>query len=127
MATLQTGKGAAAYNLSDADTGGGVLSVANPEGADVIITRAVVHVETVSDAACDVDMGVAADGTTSDDTLIDQLDVGAATGAFDYIDEQGSNGESCVVWPSDEYVTISKASGAAEGLEGTAYVEYVRT
>lgn len=119
-------KGAYRYALAALDTGGGVLSLANPEGADVIVTRLVLDVTTKSTAACTLDGGIAAAATTVADDLIDGLDVNAATGVFDNIDDQGTNGQSVVKWGSDEFLTISKKTGAAAGLAGYAYVEYIR-
>lgn len=122
---MSEGKGAYYSALADADTGGGVLSLANPEGVDVLITRLIINVTTVATAACTVDAGVAAAATTSADDLIDGLDVNGATGCFDNIDDQGTNGQSVLAWDSDQYLTISMKTGAAAGLVGDAYVEYV--
>jgi hypothetical protein len=119
-------KGALVVNLAALDTAGGVLSLANPEGADLIVTRLVLDVTTKSTGACTVDAGVAANGTTSNDTLIDGLDVGTAAGTFDNIENQGTNGLALVKWTSSKYLTISKASGAAAGLVGKAYIQWVR-
>ena len=119
-------KGAYRAALAALDTGGGVLSLLNPEGVDLIITRLVLDVTTVATAACTVDAGLASAATTSADDLIDGLDVNGATGVFDNIDDQGTNGQSCLRWESDYYLTISMASGAAAGLAGYAYIEYLR-
>jgi hypothetical protein len=109
----------------DGDTAGDVLSLANPEGADLIITRLVIQVTTASTGACTVDAGVAADGTTSADNLIDGLSM-AATGVFDNIEDQGTNGKSAKLWGASQYLTISRASGASAGLVGDAYIQYIR-
>jgi hypothetical protein len=108
--------------LAALDTGGGVLSLANPEGRDVIVTKLVLHVTTPATAACTVDGGIAAGATTSADNLIDGQDVNAAAGAFA---EVGSNGKRAKLWEDDQYLTVSMASGAAAGLAGYAYVEYI--
>ncbi len=119
-------KGAYRVALAALDTGGGVLSTLNPEGADLLITRLLVNTTTAAAAACTVDAGVAAGATTSADDLIDGLDVNTAAGVFDNLDDQGTNGQSCLSWPSGQYLTISKASGAAAGLVGYAYIKYIR-
>lgn len=119
-------KGAYKVALAALDTAGGVLSLANPEGVDLIVTRLILDVTTKSSAACTVDAGIAADGTTSNDTLIDGLDVGTAAILADNIENQGSNGVAAKKWSSSQYLTISKASGAAAGLVGNAYIEYIR-
>lgn len=118
--------GALKVALAALDAGGGVLSLANPEGVDLIVTRLIVDVTTKSAAACTVDAGIAANGTTSNDTLIDGLDVGSAVILADNIENQGTNGVSAKKWGASQYLTISKATGAAAGLVGSAYIEYVR-
>lgn len=118
-------RGAHRVALADAETAGGVLSVANPEGVPLIITRLIVNLTTASAGAGTVDFGIAADGTTLAAELIDGLDVNAATGVFDNIDDQGASGQSLQPWGVDEFVTGSAASGAAAGLEGFAYIEYL--
>ena len=104
---------------------GGVLKLVNPEGADVIVKRVVLDIITASTGAATVDAGIDTDGTTSSDTLLDGLDVNAAAGVFDNVDDQGTNGQSCVKWASGEYLVIT-ASATVAGLVGNAYVEYDR-
>jgi len=123
---MSEGKGAYRIALGEADAAGGVVSLANPEEADVIITKLIIDVTTKSTGACTVDAGIAANGSTSDDTLIDGLDVGAAAILADNITNKGTNGNTVKKWGASEYLTISKATGAAAGLIGYAYVEWVR-
>lgn len=110
--------------LAALDTAGGVASIANPEGVAIHVTRVTIAVTTVATAACTVDAGIAANGTTSGDNLIDGLDVNAATGLFDNITEKGTNGKSRQLWGATQYLTISKATGAAAGLVGNVYIQY---
>jgi hypothetical protein len=111
--------------LGVADTGGGVLSWANPETGSIIITRVVLDVTTKSTSACTLDVGTtAASATTSSDTLIDGVDVGTAIGTFDNYEDAGTNGTSRQKLATGKWVTASKASGAAAGLVGYAYIEY---
>lgn len=119
-------KGAYRYALSNADTGGGVLSLANPFGADVIIPSGglLLDVTTAATAACTIDAGIAAGATNSADTLIDGLDVNSAAGQFDNIADKGSNGGP-KKWGAAEYLTISMATGAAAGLAGYAYIQWI--
>lgn len=112
--------------LADAETAGGVLSLANPEGVRLLVTRLVIDLTTAADGAGTVDAGIAANGTTSNDTLIDGLDVNTAAGVFDNVGNGGTNGDSVAEWGADEFLTVSAASGAAAGLEGNAYIEYIR-
>lgn len=102
-----------------------VASLGNPFGIDVLITRAILVVDTVAAAACTVDVGVAADATTSADNLIDGKDVNAATGYFDNLIAPGSNGLASKVWTTSQYVNVTKASGNANSLVGRLFVEVI--
>lgn len=110
--------------LAAADTAGGVLAWANPMGASIIVTRVVLDVTTKATGACTIDVGVAANGTTSSDTAMDGLDIGTAAGTFDNIENQGTNGKSALKMTSTQYLTASKASGAAAGTAGYAYITF---
>lgn len=110
--------------LGVADTGGGVLSWANPESDSIVITRVVIDVTTKSAAACTLDVGTTAtNATTSSDNLLDGADV-ATAGVFDNITNKGDNGKSLQKLAAGKWVTASKATGAAAGLKGFAYIEY---
>ena len=106
-------------------TGGDVLSLLNPEGADLLVTRLVLNVTTDAAGGANLCAGVAADGTTSSDNLLDT--VALAAGTFDNADadNQGTNGKGIQAWDSDEYITITPSATCA-GLVGYAYIEYVR-
>jgi len=104
---------------------GGVLSVKNPAGVDLIVTRLVVDVQTAAPAVATVDGGIAANGTTLSDNLIDGLDVNAATGVFDNVGSGGVNGKAVAKWGASQYLTISQASGAVTGLAGYAHIEFI--
>lgn len=109
--------------LAAADTAGGVFAWANPTGGSIIVTRVAVNVTTASSGACTVDVGVAADATTLNDTIIDGVSV-AATGCKDSQKDAGSNGAGMAQVTSTQYVTGSVASGASSGLVGFAYIYY---
>lgn len=119
--------GAHRVALAALETAGGVAAIPNPEGVPLIITRVVVHLTTVSAGAGTVDAGVAANATTLSDNLIDGLNVQAATGVFDNVEDKGTNGKARQLWPTTGFLTISKASGAAAGLAGYVYIDYTRT
>lgn len=110
--------------LSNADTGGGVLSLANPEGVTLIVHGLVLDVTTPATGACTLDAGIAANGTTVDDTLIDGVDVNTAAITADNIKNAGTNGASARRWGPTQYLTVSMKTGAAAGLAGSAYVDY---
>lgn len=110
--------------LADADTGGGVLSLLNPEGVDCVITKLILDVTTAATAACTLDAGVGSGATTVYDTLIDGVDVNTAAGLFGNGDQAGTNGTQEIRWESNHYLTVSMKTGAAAGLVGYAYVQY---
>lgn len=112
--------------LGVADTEGGVLAWANPEASSIIITRLIVDVTTKSTAACTLDFGTTAvSATTSSANLIDGMDSGTSAGTFDNISDAGTDGKSRQKLAPGKWVTGSKASGAAAGTAGFAYVEYI--
>jgi hypothetical protein len=119
-------KGAYRAALAALDTGGGILSLANPEEAAIIVTRLAIYTTTKSTGACTADAGIAAGATTSSDNLIDGVDLGTAAGQFCNLKNAGTNGKASQLWAANQYLTISMASGAAAGLVGYAYVEYIR-
>lgn len=117
-------KGAYRAALADGAAVGGVLSVLNPEGADLLVTHLVLDVTTASSAVATVDAGIDAAGDTSNDGLIDGLDVNTATGTFSNLSDPGTNG-GVQKWLAGEYLVVSQATGAVAGLAGYAYIEYI--
>ncbi len=113
----------AEVDLSAVDTAGGLFAWS--PGAAAIVKGLFLDVTTKATAACTVDCGVAANGTTSNDTLIDGLDVNAATGLFSNIIDHGTNGLAHVRCGATQYVTGSVATGASAGIVGKAYIEYI--
>ncbi len=111
--------------LAALDTGGGVLSWANPEAGSIIVNRVVLDVTTKATAACTIDVGTTAvSATTSSDDLIDGLDIGTAAGVFDNLGNAGTNGKTRQKLATGKWVTASMASGAAAGTVGFAYIHY---
>lgn len=118
-------RGVFEFDLAAVAGAGGVAAIANPEGRKLIVDRLFLHVETPSSGACTVDAGIAADAVTLSDNLIDGVSIATAEKVVDNIEDQGTNGESCQLWGTDSYLTISVASGTVTGLVGTGYVHYV--
>lgn len=106
-------------------TAGGALSLANPEGEDIIVTRLVLDITTNSTGAATVDAGIAANGSTSSDNLIDGASVATAAKVLDNVSDGGTNGKARQKWTSSQYLTIT-ASASLAGLVGNAYIEYIR-
>lgn len=125
---MAEGKGCLYGDLTAATTttGGDALNLANPEGADLLITNFVVRTTVVSTGAATIDAGVAATGTSNDE-LIDGLDVNGALVCENNHDQvsAGTVAEHEVVWGSDEYLTVTPSATLA-GLVGKYYVEYIR-
>ncbi len=117
---MSEGKGVYSATLADAETVGGVLKVLNPESEDLIIPAGqfILKITTVATAACTLDAGIDDGGDVSDDGLLDGVDAHSAEALF--------SNSSAIDWPSGEYLVVSMATGAAAGLEGTAYVGYIR-
>lgn len=111
--------------LAAVDTAGGVFAWQNPEASAVLVHRVLLDVTTKTTGACTLDAGMTAtSATTLADNLIDGQDINAATGVFDNIDNQGTNGTSKQKVAAGKWVTGSVASGASAGLVGFAYIFY---
>lgn len=112
-----------ALTAATVTTGGAVASVANPFGADVLITRAIVRTTTQSTGAATVDIGVAAGAATTSDTLIDGLSL--ATAPVLAI-TPGSNGAVPRLWATDTFVTATASATLAGMVGGVLYLECVK-
>ena len=112
--------------LAALDTGGGVLSWANPEATAIIINRLTVDATTKSTGASTISFGTTAvSATTLSANLIDGADLGTAAVTIDNISTPGTLGKPLQKLAVGKWVTGSKASGAAAGLVGFAYIEYI--
>ena len=124
---MAVGKGCLYGSLTAATTtaGGDALNLANPEGADLLITRFIINVTTAATGAATVDAGVAAT-LTSNDELLDGVDVGTAAILVDNIEQcvDTAVAAAVVLWGSAEYVTVTPSATLA-GLVGTYYIEYI--
>lgn len=109
----------------DLDTAGGILAVQNKLGVKVLVDVAALVIGTPSTGACTVDVGVAVNGTTSADNLIDGADM-ATPPTKSNGKGAGANGGRLVEWPVDGWITVSRASGAAAGLAGHLVLQVVR-
>lgn len=109
-----------------AGSAGVFASWVNPEAGTILITRAIFNVTTVATAAATINIGTTAtSATTASDTLIDGLDVNAATGIFDNSVNGGTNGKGSQTLASGKWVTVAEATGDVNGLVGNLYLEYV--
>ena len=108
--------------LVASDAEGGVFSVENTFGTDLVVLRLVLQITTGTSGACTLDIGVETDGSSTADDLIDGVDVSDA-GVFDNIADKGSNGSSRARWASGSFVNASMKTGAAAGIVGQ-YASY---
>jgi hypothetical protein len=118
-------------SLASADTGGGVVSLANPFETEVVVTDVMIDVTTGSTASATVDVGISAGATTSADNLLDGVNVGV-TGVggsprvFNSKKDAGTNGVGAVAWSTSQYLTVSKATGACAGLVGRYTIKAIK-
>lgn len=110
--------------LAAADTAGGLFAWANPTGGTIIVQSVAVDVTTVSSGACTIDCGVAANGTTLSDTMIDGASTATTARVIDDQKDAGTNGTGAQRCTSSQFVTGSVASGASAGIVGFAYITY---
>lgn len=101
--------------------------ITNPLGADLIITKVIVDITTACSATpVTFDAGCAAAAIgTSNDNLLDGVDIGTPTAAaiYDNITNKGSNGAPTRKWASAKYFTIT-ASGTPTAVVGNVYIYY---
>ena len=107
--------------LTASDAAGGVFSIQNTYGSDLIVTDALIYVTTEASGTCEIDVGTGA-AVASYQNLIDQLQVGtsggvAYTGVYSNLTDAGTNG-GIALWSNTHYITASMATGATAGLGG---------
>lgn len=107
--------------LGAADTAAGLLSWQNPFGAPILVSI-VVDITTPATGAHVSQFGQAATAAASG-TLLDNIDTGTA--ATVYSSPQPATGKRVVRVGTGEYVTGSTNTGAAAGMVGNAFIEYM--
>jgi hypothetical protein len=112
--------------LGTASDSGGIFAWQNPESGPILVQHLVINVTTVASAACTIDCGTVNFVTpgVSSGNLIDGLNVNAATGTFTNDESAGTNGKPFKRLAPGKWVTGSKATGSAAGLEGTYEIYY---
>ena len=107
--------------------GGEMAAVANPEGAPLIIqdVKLFVDAPTVT-ADCTLDVGLAANATTSDSDMISALAIDGAIAGKAYHGMTALAGEGeAQVWGTTQYLTAT-GSDDSEGFAGRLFVQYIR-
>jgi len=111
-------------NLADADTGGGIFGVLNPESADIIITHIILYRTVNPSGTLDIDIGYADDAITLSNNYDTVL-------GFDTLEtlpkilDLNSYIEVNFLCPNGKYITCSTDSGSASGLVGKYYISYI--
>ncbi len=104
-----------------------MFGVANPLGADLIVTQAIIDITSPCSATpVTFDCGCAASTiTTSNNNLMDGVNIGTPTGiaVYNSEDNKGDNGAMSRKWASDKYFTIV-ASATPTGVVGNVYIYY---
>ena len=108
-----------------ATTGGALFSWANPEGQTIIIDRVQLDITTKSTGAAAGDFGVASNGTTSADNLIDGYALGGTEKVVDtaLTADLGTNGKVNQKMTASQYLTGTGAATTA-WLVGSVFVHY---
>jgi hypothetical protein len=107
--------------------GGEVGAVLNPEGVPLIVQDVKLYVDTPSTGAANLNVGLAANATTSANDLISALAVnGAITGkAYHGMTALAAKDEA-KVWAAGYYITATGSASTA-GFAGRLFVQYIRT
>ncbi|HMZ31440.1 MAG TPA: hypothetical protein PLY13_02985, partial [Methanoregulaceae archaeon] len=101
----------------------------NPEATAILVHRVLVDVTAVAGTAgALLDVGTAGNATTHSDNLLDGLDIQAATGLFDNIEDKGSNGKTRQRLDAKDgttdYITGQILAAAGSSLAGKVYIYY---
>lgn len=126
------GKGALCIDITGVAStdNGGVGALLNPEGVDLLITKATFYFETPSTGAANLGVGVAAAATTKATDILNDLDVnGVAAGSWYNGHARQNTAKTAIsapaVWQDDYYITFT-GSATTAGLVAKLYLEYYR-
>lgn len=99
-------------------------SWANAAGATILVLDVFLDITTPATGAATADVGIGATSTTTDDTIMDGVDVGTAAIFASGGNNAGINGGVNRKMTSSQFVTVDWKADAA-GLVGTMTVLYV--
>lgn len=94
----------------------------NPFGQSVLVLSTVLEITTQSTGASTLDIGVAANNSTSNDFQFDGLS-GATAGVYSSNKNKGTNGGAAQRWAATGFLNVAEASGDVNGLVATLYAE----
>ena len=107
---------------------GGIGSILNPEGVDLLIIRTYLYARTGSTGAVNLQVGIGATAATQGTDILSTFDgIEATIGgkAFFCQAVAANETEEAVVWEDSEYLTVT-GSATSVGLDADLYVEYIR-
>jgi hypothetical protein len=104
-------------------TGGDALGWLNPTNTTIMVKNVILDVTTQATGAATMNVGIAADTTTTSSTLIDGGDVGTAAIVLSAQNDGGTLGQSFRKATSTQAVTATPSATLA-GLVGTYEIEY---
>ena len=110
--------------LGDAAGNAGCLDQANPEEANLIITRAIVRTTTqATGGARNLNIGVGAEGADNNNVFAAYA---ATTGTFeDHMRVAGPGTGIAVLWGAAQFLTVTANADPADQV-AALYIEYVR-
>ena len=117
--------------VGNATAAGLVGEVLNPEGMLLHINDALLYIEEEAHAASTFNIGVAATGVDNDHIMaafgMDATDgtVHKAIGT-DLASESAATTPKGLLWPADEYLTITSAAQVSTGLLASLFIHYIR-
>jgi len=129
IATTQNGRMTIDFTGETSTAGGGIASIANPEGASLVILRTTLYVSVNSTGAANLSAGIGAAATTSATDIINALAMAAAAGKmYNGATIQVTTKTEITVpalWTADKFLNITGSASTA-GLVGKLMVEYAR-
>ena len=117
--------------VGNAVAAGLVGQLLNPEGVLLQIVDAILYIEEEAHAASTFNIGVAATGVDNSD-IVSAFDMNATDGTVhkaigtDLASEGAATTPKGLLWPADEYLTITSAAQVSTGLLASLFVRYIR-
>jgi hypothetical protein len=111
--------------LVGATGNGAALSIPNPEGGTIYLTRILLVITTGMGGSRTLNVGIAANGTSSSSTLFS----GVAAANASLLDNLSTDGEvESSAWTSGQFLTgtVAGSSGTVANLAGFVLVEYIK-
>lgn len=114
-----------------ATAGGGVASVANPEGVTLKVIESYLWVETASTGAANLNVGIGTSATHNATDIISALAVNGVTANTLYNGGTITHASKTAIstpidWDSTDYLNVTGSASTA-GLDATLFVRYLRT